>query len=182
MGETIVVTFRKQDVSAPFRAFVAEESRQGRVLGVDELLILQFLLRHTELETTHAAALCQRTDATMRATLSRTERDCGWLVRGGSGRGTYWMLGRALAKTLRPEAVDRNQVRIDWETAKTRVLSILKQRVEAGEEGLKNSESRSITHFDRFQVRRLMEELRTEHPQLAVTGRGAGARHAWNPK
>lgn len=180
LGETIVVTFRKQDVSAPFRAFVAEESRQGRVLGVDELLILQFLLRHTELETTHATALCQRTDATMRATLSRMERDSGWLERGGSGRSTYWTLSRALIRRLRADGHHETLSRIDWEAAKTRILSVLKQRQKDGEPGLRNSEIRSMTHFDRNQVFRLMQELRNENPKIASTGHGPGARYTMN--
>ena len=181
MGETIVVTFRKQDVSAPFRAFVAQESRQGRVLGVDELLILQFLLRHTELETTHATALCQRPDATMRTTLSRMERDYGWLERGGSGRGTYWTLSRSLTKRLHAHGHQETLSRIDWEAAKTRILSVLKQRARDGESGLRNSEIRSMTHFDRNQVFRLMHELRKENPQIDSSGHGSGARYTVNP-
>ena len=179
-GETIIVTFHKQDVSAPFRTFVAEEARQGRLPGVDELLILQHLTRHTELETTHAAELCQRPESAMRNTLSHMERDLSWLHRGGSGRGTYWTLSLPISRRLQPDASQESVTRIDWESAKTRVLSILKQRSKAGEPGLRNAEIRSITHFDRFQVRRLMDELRMENPQLAVTSRGAGARHVWN--
>lgn len=178
-GESIIVTLLKQDVSAPFRGFVAEQAKQGRLPGVDELLILQYLLRHTELETTLAAELCQRPEAAMRNTLSRMERDNGWIQRGGTGRGTYWTLSLPLARSLRPDGLQESVTRIDWESAKTRVLSILKQRAQTGEDGLKNSEIRSITHFDRFQVRRLMDGLRSENPQLAVTGRGVGARHVW---
>lgn len=179
LGETIVVTFRKQDVSAPFRAFVAEESQKGRILGVDELLILQFLLRHTELETTHAATLCQRTDAAMRATLSRMERDDAWIERGGTGRGTYWTLSRVFAQRLNavpPESVSR----IDWESAKTRVLSMLKQRCSSEPPGMSNAEIRSVLKFHRNQVFKLLQELRTENSQVISTGHGAGARYEWN--
>lgn len=180
LGETIVVTFRKQDVSAPFRAFVAEESRQGRVLGVDELLVLQFLLRHTELETTHAATLCQRPEPAMRAILSRMERDRGWIQRGGTGRGTYWTLSLPLARKLRVDLAE-SVARIDKEAAKTRVLSILKQRAEAGEAGLSNSDLRKITSFDRTQVKGLMRELRAAHPQIQVTGERKAARYVYDP-
>ena len=58
-----------------FRKFVAEESRDGHMPGLDELLVIQYLLRHAELETTQAAALCQRPEAQMRNTLSRMERE-----------------------------------------------------------------------------------------------------------
>jgi ATP-dependent DNA helicase RecG len=115
----------------------------------------------------------------MRATLSRMERDCGWLVRGGSGRGTYWMLSPALAKQLNPSG--KAHTRIEWEAAKTRVLSVLMQRHPSGQEGLRNAEIRALTHFDRNQVFRLMRELQEENPQVSVTGHGASARHAWSP-
>lgn len=180
LGETIVVTFRKQDVSMPFRTFVADESRQGRVLGVDELLILQFLLRHTELETTHATTLCQRTEAAMRATLSRMERDYGWIQRGGTGRGTYWTLSLPLARKLRADLSD-SVARIDKEAAKTRILSILKHRDEAHEKGLSNSDLRKITSFDRTQIKSLMRELRDEHPQIQLTGDRKAARYIYDP-
>lgn len=178
-GETIIVTMLKQDLSAPFRAFVTEQANQGRLPGVDELLVLQYLTRHTELETSLAAELCQRPDTTMRNTLSRMERDYGWIERGGAGRGTYWTLSRRLVRDLLPQ--DKEHARIDWESAKTRILSILKQRSKDGEPGLRNAEIRALTHFDRNQVFRLMRELQTENPKVTVTGRGVGARHEWNP-
>lgn len=167
----------KQDVSAPFRSFVAEETKQGRLPGVDELLVLQYLLRHTELETTLAAELCQRPEAAMRNTLSRMERDLGWIQRGGTGSGTYWTLSRARAKLLHPEPVSRNQARIDWETAKTRVMSILKQRSRDREPGLSNADLRAITAFNRDQINRLMRELRQQHPEIQLIGEKKGSRY-----
>jgi ATP-dependent DNA helicase RecG len=178
-GETVIVTLLKQDVSAPFREFVAAQGRDGRILGVDELLILQFLLRHSELETTQAAHLCQRPESAMRTTLSRMEREFGFLERGGTGRGTYWTLSRQLFKNLRPTIAHDTTSRIDWESAKTRILSILKQRAVASEPGLQNAEIRSITHFDRNQVFRLMKELRKENTFITTSGHGSGARYAW---
>lgn len=78
---------------------------------MDELLVLQYLLRHTELETTLAAELCQRPEAAMRNTLSRMERDLGWIQRGGTGRGTYWTLSSPLARKLRAiTAFNRDQI------------------------------------------------------------------------
>jgi ATP-dependent DNA helicase RecG len=179
-GESIIVTLLKQDVSAPFRRFVAEETKQGRLPGVDELLVLQYLLRHTELETTLAAELCQRPEAAMRNTLSRMERDLGWIQRGGTGRGTYWTLSSPLARKLRAD-LPESLARIDKEAAKTRILSILKQHRETNENGLSNNDLRKITSFDRTQVKSLMRELRQEHPQIQVTGDRKAARYIYDP-
>lgn len=180
-GDTIIVTLLKQDVSPEFRAFVAEEGRKGNILGVDELLVLQFLLRHSELETTHAASMCQRPDETMRATLSQMERDSCWIERGGTGRGTYWRLARSLANRLLPQSLLRSQSRIDLETAKTRITSILKQRSNAKELGLSNAEIRTITSFNRDQVNRLMRDLRHQHPEIVLHGEKKSSRYYYEP-
>lgn len=128
-----------------------------------------------------AAELCQRPEAAMRNTLSRMERDYGWIQRGGTGRGTYWTLSLPLARSLRPDGFQESVTRIDWESAKTRVLSVLMQRHQSAQEGLRNAEIRALTHFDRNQVFRLMRELQEENPQVSVTGHGVSARHVWNP-
>lgn len=69
--------------------------------------------------------------------------------------------------------------RIDWEAAKTRVLSILMERARKAEPGLQNKDIRKITRYDRSQVTRLLRELRNDHPQLKSLGRGAGAIYEW---
>jgi len=176
-GETVIVTLLKQDVSAPFREFVATQGRDGHILGVDELLILQFLLRHSELETTQAAHLCQRPESAMRTTLSRMEREFGFLERGGTGRGTYWTLSRQLVKNLRPTIAHDSTSRIDWESAKTRILSILKLRARNKETGLSNSDLRQITAYNRDQVNRLMRELRQQHQEIRISGERRYARY-----
>jgi ATP-dependent DNA helicase RecG len=178
-GDSVTVHFLRQDVVPEFRKFVAEESQSGHHLGLDELLVIQYLLRHAELETTQAAALCQRSEAQMRNTLSQMERDRAYIERGGTGRGAYWVLAAKLAQRLRPGSRDEAQRRIDWEGAKTRVLSILKQRAERGEGGISNKEIRAITHYDRNQTYRLMKELRGENPRIASLGHGKGAHYVW---
>ncbi|WP_216644678.1 hypothetical protein [Candidatus Thiodictyon syntrophicum] len=50
-GESVLVRFRKQPISAPFRLFVADEGKAGRVLSVEHLLVLHHLLGHPELDT-----------------------------------------------------------------------------------------------------------------------------------
>ncbi|HPM62051.1 MAG TPA: hypothetical protein PK955_06195, partial [Methanoregulaceae archaeon] len=72
---------------------------------------------------------------------------------------------------MAPGHPDRDR-RIDWEAAKTRVLSVLRQRAGRGERGLSNAEIRQITHLDRYQVVRLMQQLQEEEPQISLEGGG----------
>lgn len=176
-GESVIVSFLKQDATPAFRAFVSEVGQKGRILGVDELLILQYLLRHSELETQQAATICQRPESAVRETLSRLERDDGFIERGGTGRGTYWTMSRTLSKRLIPDSKD--QSRIDWEAAKTRVMSILKEQAKAGEPGLNNTDLRQITSFNRNQVARMMRELRKQHPEIQMVGARKGSQYVY---
>lgn len=175
-GESVKVTFVASELSAPFRAFVADEDQRGRLLGVDHLLVLQHLLRHAEIDTTAAARLCQRTEADTREMLSKMERDFRYLERGGTGRGTYWRLVPSVHGSLAGPGDPDLDRRTDWDAAKTRVLSILRQRAERGEPGLTNQEIRRVTRLDRNQVYRLMVQLAEEEPRLVWDKRGRGAR------
>ncbi len=173
-GEAVRIIFRASDISIPFRMFIAEESDRNRHLPVEYLLVIQHLLRHPEIDTVTAAQITQQTEGDARETLSRMETDFGYLERGGTGRGTYWSLRHDLHRRLSaPGHPDRNR-RIDWEAAKTRVLSVLRQRAQRNEPGLANTEIRRITRFDRAQVKRLMAELAQEDV-ARLEGRGRGA-------
>ncbi len=181
MGDSVKVSFLGGELSPSFRTFVAEENKKGLLLSVDHLLILHYLLRHTEVTTAEAANACQRNESDVREILSEMERIFIYLERGGTGRGTYWTLRpdlyRRIAAPGHPERVGR----IEWEAAKTRVLSVLKQRYDRGETGLSNTEIRQITHFDRFQVIRLMRELMKENKGIKPPGRGKKARYEYEP-
>lgn len=176
-GEAVRLTFFSNEISTSFRGFVAEEESRGVRLSVDHLLILQYLLRHPEIDTATAAEVCQRQDSEVRETLSEMERDFDYLERGGTGRGTYWILRHDLHRRLISSGQPDRDRRMNWEAAKTRVLSVLKVSAEHGEPGLTNADIRRITHLDRNQVLRLMRELKSENPDISGPGRGRYARY-----
>lgn len=179
IGEVFRLTLRASGLSPSFRVFVSEAENQGINLGVDHLLILQYLLRHAEIESSDAARLCQRSQVQAREVLSQMERGFGYLDRGGSGRGTYWTLRPGIHGQMAAPGDPGRDRRLDWEALKTRVLSILKQKARRGEAGLSNKEIRAITLLDRNQVGRLMRELRAEAPGVVTKGHGAGALYSW---
>lgn len=178
IGESVTLTFMKRELAGAFRLFVAEENRKGKDLGVDDLLILQYLLKHPEIETSVAATMCQRKETHMREILSALEKT-GYIEHGGTGRGTYWCIHPELYNLLAEEGRSEKHRRIDWEAAKTRMLSLLMERARRGEPGMTNQEMRQITHFDRNQITRLMKELRKDHHNVQSQGHGAGSRYFW---
>jgi ATP-dependent DNA helicase RecG len=178
IGDSVTVIFQKREINAAFRQFVAEETERGRSLGVDQLLLLQYFLQHPEVDTATAAELCQRTEPETRELLADMERQ-GYVEHGGSGRGAYWSIHPELYARLRADGNAETRRRIDWDAAKTRVLSILIERAKRGEAGLSNKEIRQITRFDRNHAYRLMRELREENPQIQPPGKGKHARYEY---
>ena len=110
----------------------------------------------------------------MRETLAEMEK-AGYIEHGGTGRGAYWTLRSDIYKRLAESGHHERDRRIDWEAAKTRVLSILMERAKRGEQGLSNKEIRQVTKFGRDQVKRLMTQLRAE-ANVRVSGIGRAAR------
>jgi ATP-dependent DNA helicase RecG len=172
------VVFKRQETSAPFREFIADEGKVGRVLDVDHLLVLRYLLGHAETDTAAAAELCQRREPEMRDILDEMAQDYGYLERGGAGRGTWWRLKPALHRRLEGRGNAERDQRIDADVAKTRVLNMLKQRHRRGERGLTNAEVRAVTGYTRQQVNRLIHELEAESVRLSGHGRGATYEYA----
>lgn len=178
-GDAVRLVFFKTNFSGELRLFVAEEEHVGRLLSADHLLIIHHLLHHAEITGPEAANLIQRSDREARETLTEMERHFAYLDRGGTGRGSYWSLLPVLHTRLAlPGHPDRDR-RLDWEAAKTRVLSLLKQRAEHGEPGLSNQELRQITRLGRKDIVALMTELREEDPHIAHPGLGRFARHVY---
>lgn len=171
------VVFKRQETSASFRAFIADEGKAGRVLDVDHLLVLSYLLGHAEIDTATAAELCQRREAEMRDILDEMVQVYDYLERGGAGRGTWWRLKPPLHRRLEGAGHAERDQRIDIDVAKTRVLNMLKQRQQRGQAGLSNAEVREVTGFTRQQVNRLIHELETE--SVRMTGHGRGARYEY---
>jgi len=180
-GESVCVSFMHREFSPSFRALVEKSNKNGRPLGVDELIILQYLLHHAEGETCNLAVLCQRDEARIKDILSKMEQH-ELIERGGTGRGTYWTLKPKVHELLAAPGHPERDRRIDWEAAKTRVLSILMERSKRKENGMTNKEIRQVTHYNRQQVTRLINQLRKEHAQIQIEGHGAGTRYIWRGK
>ena len=178
IGESVLVTFLQREFDADFRYFVAKESRKDRVLGIDELLLLQYLRQHPEVDTVTAAGICQRSEIEIREKLSSMAAD-GYLEHGGTGRGTYWCMSPNLYNSIAGDGNAEKRRRIDWEAAKTRVLSILMERARRNESGLSNEEIRHITRFDRNQARRLILQLMKENAEVVQEGKRRWARYAY---
>lgn len=179
-GDSIKVSLKGGEMSAPFRAFVERESASGRGLTVDHLLILRYLLSMREIDTKTAAQIIQRTENEARDILHTMEHERGYLEHGGAGRSHYWSLVPALHRDLDLTGHPYGDRRIEWDAAKTRILSVLQQKQGRADKFLKNAEARQITHLDRYQVTRLMNELMKENSFVKKKGKNRGAQYSYS--
>lgn len=175
---SVTLTFRASKLRPAFRAFVTEEATSGRILGLDELLILHRLLDHPKIDAADAARLCQRPRLEAEAVLSSMELDRGYLIRRDDEPGTAWglsseTLGKA-APLERPEPFSF----IDPEQEKARVLSAIRDRTARGMGGLANADIRHLTARDRYGAHRLIREL-LEDGCVRIVGRGRGSRYVY---
>ena len=178
LGDSVLVSFPKRELNAPFRIFVADEAKRGHALTVNELLLLRHLLHQGEVDMGAAAALCQVSEPEALACLAAMET-AGYLESMDSVDGSRWSLAVGLHRRLRNGGRTLARHQADWTAAKARVLDALAARARRGEPGLGNKEIRQLVHFDRNQVFNLMTELRDEQPGLRLVGRGRYARYEY---
>ena len=179
LGGFFRLVFRASGLSAPFRAFVADEAVERDIhLGVDHLLVLHHLLGEAEIGTVAAARLCQRSPAETREILTAMERDFGYLETAERGTPEVWtMTAEVRARITRDrEAADPSVP--EWAAAKTEVEAVIRHRAARGEASLSNADVRRITGFDRRRVNRLIHEL-GEQGKVRIAGHGRAARYLW---
>lgn len=182
VGDSVQVIFPKRELNPAFRMFVAEENERGKMLAVDELILLQYLLQHNEVDTGTAACLCQRTEGEAKEKLASMVKN-GYLEQGGYGKGSYWSVVPSLYRKLVDGENNEARRRIEWDAAKTRVLSMLMERAKRGETGISNREIRQVTKFSRSHALNLIKELQEENPnQIHKQGQAAQTTYIWCKK
>lgn len=176
-GNAVVVTLLGGEFSSPFSAFVEQEENEKRPLSLDHLLILNYLLKHLEMKTSIASVLIQRSERETLEILHEMQNVRDYIERGGTGRGTYWRLRSTIHRKIKaPGHPDRSR-RIEINSAKTRILSVLQQRMNEENPFLKNEELRQITQLDRSHITEIMMELRKEIPNIILIGKGRGSKY-----
>ena len=161
---------------APFARFVAEESRHGHSLDLDELLVLRGVADRTRLDRWSAARTLQTEDETEAARRLAALKGRGYLVPHGRGKGTSYGLARGLSALLRTRAGGDEGPDPDPEAVRLRVEAVLAERGR-----LTNADVRRMCGYSRAEVVRLMRSLR-EQGLARVEGRGRGAHYVPGPE
>lgn len=167
IGEAVELTRMASSLVPAFRQFIKKMNQEGIYLDVDHLIVLNYLLRHKEIESYTASIICQRSIEQAREILSQMAYSLDLLQPGGVAKGKYFTLQRKVFENLQSDADYDRDKRLDREVIKVRLLSVLKERE------LKNEDIRQITNLDRQQVKRIMHELAEDGVKIGGKGRGS---------
>ncbi|MFZ5354603.1 MAG: RNA-binding domain-containing protein [Bacillota bacterium] len=167
IGDTVELTIMASSIVPSFRQAIKDLNDKGISIDVDHLIVLNYLIRHREIDTFITSKICQRSIDQARELLTYMENNLQLLQSGGQSKGKYYTLSRLLYDAIEKNASYDRDRRLDKEAMKVRILSILKER------NLTNAEIRQITELDRQQVLRLMRELEQNNVKISGTGRAA---------
>lgn len=129
------------------------------------MIILNYLLRHREIDTYNASVICQRSIDQAKETLSYMENGLKLIESGGTINKKYYIFTREVYSMIDKDTEYDRDKSLDKESVKMRILSILKER------HLTNAEVRQMTGMERLQVVRLMKGLEQQGVRIENKGR-----------
>ena len=173
LGENVELTLRGSVVVPSIRILVKQLSEKGVRIEVDELIILNYLLRHREIAAQTAAEICQRSVRRISETLNRMDMDNHILTAAGKGKGRYYVLSNEIHKLLAEDVQYSRNEQVEEAALKAQILTLLKKQA------LSNQDIRQITGKTAQQVRKLMADMEKEG--VILTGKGRGSKYILNP-
>jgi ATP-dependent DNA helicase RecG len=174
LGENVELTLRGSVVVPSIRILVKQLSEKSVRIEVDELIILNYLLRHREITAQTSAEICQRSVRRISETLNSMDVDNHILTAAGKGKGRYYVLSNEIHKLLAEDVQYSRNEQAEEAALKAQILTLLKKQP------LSNQEIRQITGKTAQQVRKLMADM--EKDGVILTGKGRGSKYVLNYK
>ena len=174
-GDAVRVVFLASEFSVPFRTFVAEEANRSHWLSVEDLLVIQYVLRHTEIDVSTAGDICQQHEREAREGLRRLDSRYQILENHRRGKDNVWRLRAECERRLTSATAPTRSRQAQLEAAVSTILRVLRDRHDNQQPGLSNTDIRELTNLDREQVKYVMRKIKQDG--LAESeGRGTSAR------
>lgn len=172
LGENVELTLRGSVVVPSIRILVKQLSEKSVRIEVDELIILNYLLRHREITAQTSAEICQRSVRRISETLNSMDVDNHILTAAGKGKGRYYVLSNEIHKLLAEDVQYSRNEQAEEAALKAQILTLLKKQA------LSNQDIRQITGKTAQQVRKLMAEM--EKDGVILIGKGRGSKYVLN--
>lgn len=168
IGKSIELIINASNVSVEFLNLLNYIKETYRELDVDHLIILNYLMKHREIDLSEASRITQRGIEQTRDVLSSMENEMGVIESNGNGRSKIYMLSLHSYDILEKSTNYYRDKELDSVGVQAIILSTLKERGK-----LTNSEIRQITGFSSVKVRRLMKSLESSGVKMNGKNRGA---------
>ena len=177
-GNAVRVTFLGSEYSVPFRAFVESTMRSGLRLTLEHLLVLNYLVRHGEIDGPTAATICQQHEREIRESLRvLVAREVLDVRRRGAA--TVWQLSTATIRALRDvRSAPSEAPQSKFEAAQSQVLAWLHEAKGMGRLGIPSGELRERLGFSSEEIKYVTKKLKQKN-LIESTGRGPNA--MWVP-
>lgn len=168
IGQCIELIINSSNVSVEFMKLLQRITNQGYNLDVDHLIILNYLIKHREVDLQEASRITQRGQDQAREVLSYMENTIKIIESSGSIRNKIYILSSEAYNMLGEGMEYYRDKSLDEASIKIMILSTLKDK-----DKLTNTEIRQITGLDRKQVVKLMKNLEEQGIKLKSAGRGS---------
>ena len=164
----VVLVLPGGEANLEFVRLVVEESRNGRDLGLDALLILNALWQDRRLTTDEAARLTQKPETEVRAVLNRLV-EFGLIEARGERKGRTWHLSAATYRRLGKPAAYVRQRGFEPLQQEQMVLQFVEKHGR-----ITRSDAAELCQLGPFQATRLLDRL-VQSGQLVRLGTKRGA-------
>jgi len=168
-GNAVRLVFLGSDFSVPFRAFVESTMGMGVQLSLEHLLVLNYLVRHGEIDAATTAQICQQDEREARESLRQLVLREILDVR-RRGQANIWRLGLAATRALHGEIQTRIVPLTKFEAAERELMGLLRSR----EGGIRTVEVRDKLGLNADDTKWLLRKLR-EKNQIKSSGKGPNA-------
>ncbi len=168
IGKSIELIINASNVSVEFLKLLNYIKKSYHELDVDHLIILNYLMKHREIELAEASRITQRGMEQAREVLSCMENEMGVIESDGNGRSKIYMLSSRSYAILEKSTSYYHDKKLDFLSNQAIILSTLKERGK-----LTNADIRQITGLSAVNVRRLMKRLESSGVRMNGKNRGA---------
>lgn len=175
----VQISFIGGGTVARFRLFVEKEIQEGRPMTLEILLLLHAALQQPEIDGKIVSQVCHIDHQAALALLDEMDRGRSYLQRIPFDQEPVWALRREMYEVLYDERLLIRQRRWEWEKLKERVVNLLKQRADDGDEGISNAEIRQMTRLKANRSCMLLYEMMREHPEIEHINRGRLSTFRW---
>lgn len=175
-SNSVVVVLPGGEANLGFVRLITEENRSGRLLGLDELLILNSLWRERRLSSAEAARLIQKTQADARAVLERLVQ-AGLLEARGERKGRAYHLSAATYRRLGEESAYVRQRGFEPLQQEQMVLQYLQKHG-----SISRGEAAELCRLNPMQAYRLLKRLENKGQLRRIGGSTKAVRYGMASK